>query len=278
MTTPTADDQITTVWNENRAARAALSHVVTGHDPMLKMRLDVDEPAEVWAHACYADEVYAPRIKQMGLEPGRMQAKAATNGWRFLIPGDQEWPNSLDDLGTQAPLGLWANGPVRLDDASHGRDAIAFTGPRHTSADEVTLAVQIGRTLADNHKTLITGLTVGAQHDALAAALDAGGRVVAVTPGSLPGFPLNQQRSRIASTGVLVSHRPFDLMPSRDDHAQTMRIVAALADALIYCTISERSSAAVALQTAATKNRRLINLCATETFTSTADILAALDD
>lgn len=286
MSTPTAP---VTVWDEAHLARAAFSHVISGYDSFLRMRLDVDDPAEVWAEACFHHDVYTPRIKALRLDTSDIPAKAEANGWRFVIPGDVEWPTSLDHLGTEAPLGVWASGPVRLDDASRGRDAIAFAGPRTTTDGEATLAARIGRTLAEASKTLISGLTVGAQQDALAAALDAGGRVVAVTPGDLPGFALNPQRSQIATSGVLVSHRPFDLMPTRDDHAQAMRIVVALADALVYCTAPSRSTAHVALQTAARTNRRLYvqpghpttdaltNLEAAATFTKADGLLAALD-
>lgn len=288
MSTPTAPAP-TTVWDEAHLARAAFSHVISGSDGFLRMRLDVDDPAEVWADARFDDEIYTPRIKALALDPSNIPAKAEANGWRFIIPGDSEWPASLDHLGTETPIGLWAAGPAHVADASRSRDAIAYAGPRASATDEDTLAVQIGRTLADNAKTLITGLSLGTQQHALAAALDVGGRTIAVTSGDLLGSSLDQQRSQITSAGVLVSHRPFDLRPTRDDHAQTMRIVVALADALIYNQAPSRSAAHVAFQTAVKLHRRLYvhpghpttdaltPLEAAETFTSATDLLDVLD-
>lgn len=289
MSTPTTEPAPTTVWDEQHLARAAFSHVIAGSDPFLRMRLDVDDPAEVWADACLTDETYAPRIKALGIQTGRIPDKADANGWRFIIPGDDEWPASLDHLGTKTPIGLWACGPVRLDAASRGRDAIAFAGPRAVEDVDRALAAQIGQALATNAKTLIAGLSLGAQVHALEAALDNGGRVVAVSPGRVIFHAAAALSERVMTSGVLVSHRPFDMTATREDHQQTMRIVAALADALVYCNAPTRSTAEVAFQTAVDTHRRLFmqpghpkaealgNLEVAETFTGAADLLQVLD-
>ncbi|WP_394275172.1 DNA-processing protein DprA [Luteococcus sp.] len=285
MTTPTAPAQAT-VWDDAHLTRAAFSHVISGADGFLRMRLDVDDPAEVWADACHSDVDYGPRITALRLDPSRIPAKAEANGWRFIIPGDSEWPASLDQLGTEAPIGLWVSGPAHLEAASQGRDAVAFAGPRLSTDENRALADKIGRCLADNAKTLITGLALGAQGHTLEAALDHGGRIVAATSGRAVFSGAAALSARIAESGALVSHRPFDVVATRDDYAQTMRVVAALADALVYCDAPARSTAPVALKTAAKLQRRLIvqvgsdiaDLDAVvETFTSAADLLQVLD-
>lgn len=288
MSTPTAPAPVT-VWDEAHLARAAFSHVISGSDPFLRMRLDVDDPAEVWADASLNNDRYMGRIGALGLQPGNIPAKAEANGWRFIIPGDDEWPAHFDHLGTETPIGLWACGPVRAADASRGRDAIAFAGPRASTAEQDNLAAQIGHTLAEASKTLITSLSLGTQQHALAAALDAGGRVLAVTPGQRPGLPLNDIADRITTSGVLVSHRPFDLTPTRVDYAQTMRIVAALAEGLVFTEAPGLSTAHIAFQTAVKLHRglyvqpghpktdALADLEAAATFTSTADLIEAID-
>ena len=65
-----------------------------------------------------------------GLDPERELEEASAKGIRFLCPEDAEWPRCLDDLASVeplqgrggAPLGLWARGPLRLDEAC-GRSA-----------------------------------------------------------------------------------------------------------------------------------------------------------
>lgn len=43
-----------------------------------------------------------------------------SDGFRFLIPSDEDWPKSLQDLGDRAPYGLWVRGNTDLlrDDSS----------------------------------------------------------------------------------------------------------------------------------------------------------------
>src|SRR5699024_5321289 len=41
--------------------------------------------------------------------------RVARIGGRLVIPGDEEWPASLDDLGPAAPLGLWVRGAAGLN-------------------------------------------------------------------------------------------------------------------------------------------------------------------
>src|SRR5699024_9283796 len=41
--------------------------------------------------------------------------RVARIGGRLVIPGDEEWPVSFDDLGPAAPLGLWVRGAAGLN-------------------------------------------------------------------------------------------------------------------------------------------------------------------
>src|SRR5690606_4370791 len=100
----------------------------------------------------------------------RMQA-------RLLLPGDDEWPDGLDDLGIHAPIALWVRGPARLA-AALGRSA-AIVGSR--AAEPYGLAVT--RTLAWDlvaaGLTVVSGGAYGVDAAAHQTTLDAGGTTIA---------------------------------------------------------------------------------------------------
>ncbi len=107
-----------TVSEEEREARAALSRLVepgnarlsrTVHDhgPVLGNRSDL-----------------ADRLRT--LDARADLERAAEQGIRFVVPGDAEWPTPVEGLDAcgriegsgGAPLGLWARGPLRLDEVA----------------------------------------------------------------------------------------------------------------------------------------------------------------
>lgn len=53
-------------------------------------------------------------------------------GLRILIPGDDDWPTALNDLGDRAPTALWMRGASSFLTAPLS-DRVAITGARATA-------------------------------------------------------------------------------------------------------------------------------------------------
>ncbi|NOJ84021.1 DNA-processing protein DprA, partial [Myxococcus xanthus] len=89
------------------------------------------------------------------VDPVRQLEQAARCGIRFLVPGDPEWPATLDELddvitdkgvgGT--PPGLWVRGPMPLGELT---TSVAVVGSRAASV----YGVEVTRGLCDHLATV----------------------------------------------------------------------------------------------------------------------------
>ena len=83
-----------------------------------------------------AGEMLAQRLAE--IDPVRQLEQAARCGIRFLVPGDPEWPTSLDELDDAitvegfggTPPGLWVKGPMPLTELA---TSVAVVGSRAAS-------------------------------------------------------------------------------------------------------------------------------------------------
>jgi len=169
-----------------------------------------------------AVQVWDERITPTMLDaPGevdpRETARADIDGWvadglTFLTVLDAEYPERLRGIH-EAPPVLFALGDVQGDDV-----AVSVVGSRKASARGLDIAAGVAKALAHRGITVVSGLAAGIDAAAHRAALDAGGRTVAVIgTGINRVYPAANRdlHAEIAERGLLLSQFWPDAPPRK---------------------------------------------------------------
>lgn len=244
-----------------RLARVALSRLFEPGDLRL-VRLVEDLGAEtVHDHLANERDVggaltdVAQRL--VGLNPERDLVRAARRGFRYVVPGDPEWPTRLDDLRHVAPLherggapiGLWVRGPLRLDQwAGTGSptSGVAIVGSRASTSYGAEVARELAATLVHEQAVVVSGAAYGIDADAHVGALAAGGLTVAVLACGIDrAYPAAHTTllDEIAEAGAIVSETPPGGMPTRIRFLSRNRLIAGLSLGTVVVEAAVRSGA-----------------------------------
>ena len=240
---------------EERLARAALSRLAEPGD--LRLAALVAEVGAITLHRLLREERdvtglqsdVAARLE--GIDAARELDQAARLGLRFVVPGDDEWPDSLDDLvGVDSlherggvPVGLWLKGPLRLDQI--GR-SVAVVGSRASTSYGATVAGEIGAVSALAGVTVVSGAAFGIDDAAHRGALSVDGPTVAVLAcGADRVYPAAHREliTRIATTGLVVSEAAPGCAPQRIRFLARNRLIAALSRGTVVVEAAIRSGA-----------------------------------
>jgi DNA processing protein len=202
-----------------------------------------------------------------GLDPQRDLDNAAKLGIRFVVPGDDEWPESLADLdrveavqrrgGT--PVGLWLRGPLRLDEAC--ARSVAVVGSRSATSYGAGVAGDIAAVLAGESMTVVSGAAFGIDQAAHRGALAARGATMAVLAcGVDRAYPAahKQLLDYIADTGLVVSELPLGCAPTQLRFLSRNRLIAALSQGSVVVEAALRSGALNTANWATRLNRVLM--------------------
>lgn len=174
---------------------------------------------------------------------------------RTIARNAREWPPCLNELGGIAPVtGLFVDG-LPLDPIA---TSVAVVGTRRPTGAGIEAAQRIARGLAEAGFVVVSGLAVGIDAVAHAAALDSGGRTVAVLGCGLDvRYPFRNLRlkERIAAQGTLVSEYEVGTPPASYNFPARNRIIAGLSTAVVVIEGSTRSGALVTARHALEANR-----------------------
>lgn len=184
-------------------------------------------------------------------EPDRDLEHAARLGIRFVVPGDDEWPTSLEDLTSAGPvqerggppLGLWVRGPLRLDTL---RRPLAVVGARAATTYGADLAGQLGADLAHHGHCVVSGAAFGIDQAAHRGALAVEGASVAVLAcGAERAYPPAHKPllDHLARHGAVVSELPPGSAPTRVRFLARNRLIAALTGGTVVVEAALRSGA-----------------------------------
>ena len=239
-----------------RVARVALGRLGEPGDPRLA-RLVVDLGAEeVYAYlreerdaAGLATDVAA---RLHGLDPEGDLEWARRRGFRFVCPGDDEWPERMRDLDRSealngrggAPLGLWLRGTRRLDEISPS--SVAVVGSRSATTYGASVAGEIAAHLGGESTTVVSGAAFGIDQAAHRGALAARAPTVAVLAcGVDRAYPAAHREllDYIAETGLVVSESPPGCAPTKLRFLSRNRLIAALSVGTVVVEAALRSGA-----------------------------------
>lgn len=183
------------------------------------------------------------------LDPAAELDRADRLGLRFVVPGDQEWPEQIDQLlGAGAinarggtPIGLWVKGPLRLDELA---GSVAIVGARSATSYGSQVSAEIAAGLARSGTGVISGAAFGIDEAAHRGALSAEGPTVAVLAcGADRAYPAAHRRliSWIGDHGLVVSEAPPGGDPLKVRFLARNRLIAALGAGTVVVEAALRS-------------------------------------
>jgi DNA processing protein len=163
-----------------------------------------------------------------------------------LTPADPGYPGRLRTMkGRPDPLWLWGEMPQA------NVPTVGVVGTRRVTSLGTRIARIVAMTLARAGAVIVSGLAQGIDSAAHAAALEAGGRTIAVLGEGLAFFdehgPIRRRQlaRRIRVQGALISEYPLDLRGTNWTFPQRNKMIAALSDVLVVVEAPRDSGALI---------------------------------
>lgn len=184
------------------------------------------------------------RVRLPDLDPRRDLDVVHRLGGRVLVPGEAEWPEQLDDLGSERPFCMWVRGPVNVADLS--RRCVAIVGCRASSHYGDYVAGELAAGCAERGIAVVSGAAYGIDGAAHRGALAGDGATVAVLAcGVDRAYPRGHEAlvSRLVAEGGVLSEVPPGSAPTRWRFLERNRIIAALAQVTVVVEAAYRSGA-----------------------------------
>ena len=198
---------------------------------------------------------------------------------RFITPADEEWPDSLDDLDTAAPVGLWCTGAGSLSEIANR--SLAVVGARSATAYGQRIAHEIGVQAAKENVGVISGAAYGIDAAAHRGSLVGQGNTVAVLAcGVDVAYPVSHREllSSITDSGVVVSEAPPGAKPHKHRFLIRNRLIAALSQSTVVVEAALRSGSLSTSNWAHVLNRQIWGIPGPITSATSAGVHAAIRD
>jgi DNA processing protein len=176
-------------------------------------------------------------------------------GVRPVPLGSPGYPSPLAGLTNPPPL-LYFRGEWADADAN----AVGIVGSRSCTAYGKRVAGEIARGLARAGVTVVSGLARGIDGAAHRAALEAGGRTVAVMAGGLSEiYPPEHAElaEEVAGHGCLITETPMTVAPQPGMFPARNRIISGLSRAVVVVEANTRSGALITARHAAEQGREV---------------------
>ena len=185
------------------------------------------------------------------VEPERVLEHAERRGIRFVVPGDDEWPDSLADLAGagalqergDVPVGLWVRGPLRLDRLG---ESVAVVGSRASTSYGEEVAADLAAVVGGRGRPVVSGAAYGIDYAAHRGALAAGASTVAVLSCGVDRAYPAAHRALLDHLGehhAVVSEAPPGAAPFQIRFLARNRIIAALSRGTVVVEAALRSGA-----------------------------------
>jgi DNA processing protein len=179
--------------------------------------------------------------------------KTEQTGVRVFTWDDPDYPENLRQV-PQAPPVLYCRGSLTQEDTW----AVAIVGTRRASAYGREVAHRLATELAANGITVVSGLALGIDAVAHQAALDAGGRTIAVLGSGVDQLYPAQNRklaTQIMESGAVVSEYALGTKPEANNFPPRNRIISGLSCGIIVVEAGQRSGALITADFAAEQGR-----------------------
>ncbi len=187
------------------------------------------------------------------LNPEQEIERLTRRGVTALTWDDPDYPDSLRTIDRSPPV-LFVRGTIEARDDF----AVGVVGTRRASGYGREVAHALGTELARNGVTVVSGLALGVDAVAHRAALDAGGRTLAVLGSGVDQlYPLQNRQigEEIPNRGALISDYPMGAKPEARNFPPRNRIISGLSRAVVIVEAGERSGALITAEFAAEQGR-----------------------
>jgi len=198
---------------------------------------------------------------------------------RFITPADDEWPETLDDLDTSAPIGLWCIGNGSLSEIT--QQSLAVVGARSATSYGERIAHELGAQAANENVGVISGAAYGIDAAAHRGTLAGRGKTVAVMAcGVDVAYPASHRGllSNITDSGVVVSEAPPGSKPHKHRFLIRNRLIAALSQTTVVVEAALRSGSLSTANWAHVLNRQIWGIPGPITSATSAGVHAAIRD
>jgi DNA processing protein len=175
---------------------------------------------------------------------------------RVLTRGEPSYPHELAELPGAPPV-LYLRGTVLEAD----QKAVALVGSRRCTAYGRRLAEQLAAGLVHAGYTVVSGLARGIDGVAHRAALQAGGRTIAVLAGGLSKIypPEHADLARdVQASGALITESPLLMEPMAGMFPARNRLISGLSRGVVVVEAAERSGALITATHAADQGRHVM--------------------
>ncbi|MBA2468078.1 MAG: DNA-protecting protein DprA [Chloroflexia bacterium] len=203
-------------------------------------------------------------------------AKLERAGVSVVTVADDGYPPLLREISAPPPV-LFYKGQLLETDAN----AVAIVGTRRASAYGRDIAIEIARGLAEAGVTVVSGLATGIDGHAHRAALDGGGRTLAVLGSGIHDIYPREHAGlakRVWEQGALMSDNLPDAKPDRWNFPARNRIISGLALGVVVIEAPEKSGALITVDFAADQGRDVFAVPGMATSTTSAGCNRILRD
>jgi DNA processing protein len=176
-------------------------------------------------------------------------------GVDVLTWDSDDYPINLRNIHDPPPV-IYVRGELLPEDDW----AVAVVGTRHASVYGKEAARHLATDLARNGVTVVSGLAAGIDAVAHQAAMDAGGRTLAVLGSGVDIIYPEQNRrlaEQIVQQGALVSEYPLGTRPERSNFPPRNRLISGLSLGTVVVEAGARSGALITADFAAEQGREV---------------------
>ncbi len=164
-------------------------------------------------------------------------------GVTIIAMGDPSYPENLLQI-PDPPVVIYLKGGLKKED----QRAVAVVGSRNYNEYGEVMARRIGAGLAKFGITVVSGMARGIDSLSQAAALDGGGRTLAVLGSGVDVIYPAEEKDlyrRIIERGAVLSEFPIGTGPAAENFPQRNRIISGLATALVVVQANNPRSGAL---------------------------------
>ena len=212
-------------------------------------------PAELKKAGLDRSAVQAIATWQPRISPDEEMEKLSHYGVDVLTYRDDAYPSRLKEIYDYPPL-LYVRGELLPQDEW----CLAVVGTRRATVYGRQVTEEIVSDLAQSNITVVSGLAKGIDAVAHQAALDAGGRSLAVFACGLDGVYPSENADlarRIMQQGALISEYPLGTRPRADNFPRRNRIMSGLSMGVLVVEADVTSGAMITAQFALEQNREV---------------------
>ncbi len=239
-------------WDAGRTARAAITAACDPGAPELVDLITRMGADEVWQALRRGGHQSAWSRRAASVDVAGLLAEARRWDIRFIVPGDDEWPVTLDDLSTArvggfggSPVGLWVRGRGHVRELLDG--SVAIVGARASTSYGDEVATTLAYDLSRGRRRVVSGGAYGIDAHAHRGALAAQQPTVAFLACGLDRpYPTGNESlfaHVLAGDGLLISEFVPGCAPTKRAFLARNRLIAASATATVIVEAAARSGA-----------------------------------